>query len=149
VELLNRSGYHCVNIGKMHQAPYNSLLGFHERHPVENKDRYLEGRYFIDEWDKAINVRGCKKPGRLTYRHMSDYRERLGAFEWELPADLHSDNFVADRACWWLRHFPRTQPLFLEIGFPGPHPPYDPPLEEAKPYLEKDLPIMEVTQEEF
>ncbi|MEZ5365112.1 MAG: hypothetical protein R2748_22995 [Bryobacterales bacterium] len=61
---------------------------------------------------------------------------------------MHSDNFVADRACWWLRHYPQTQPLFLQIGFPGPHPPYDPPLEEAKPYLEKDLPIMEVTQEE-
>lgn len=149
VELLNRGGYHCVNIGKMHQAPYNRNLGFHERHPVENKDRFMEGRYFIDEWDKAINVRGYQKPGRLTYREVSDYRERLGAFEWELPAELHSDNFVADRACWWLRHYPHTQPLFLQIGFPGPHPPYDPPLEEAKPYLEKDLPLMEVTREEL
>jgi arylsulfatase A-like enzyme len=149
VELLNRNGYHCVNIGKMHQAPYNSLLGFHERHPVENKDRFMEGRYFIDEWDKALNVRGCKKPGRLTYRNLSDYRERLGAFEWTLPPELHSDNFVADRACWWLRHYPKTEPLFLEIGFPGPHPPYDPPLDEARPYLEKDLPILEVAEEEL
>lgn len=149
VELLNRSGYYCVNVGKMHQAPYNESFGFHERYPVENKDRFMEGRYFIDEWDKAIHARGLQKPGRLAYRKLSDYRERLGAFEWELPEDLHSDNFVGDLVCWRLRHTPRQEPLFLQIGFPGPHPPYDPPLQEAKRYLEKDLPLMEVTQEEL
>jgi len=149
VELLAGSGYHCVNVGKMHQAPYSEALGFHQRHPVENKDRFMEGRWFIDEWDKAIQTRGFEKPGRLNYREWTDYRERLGAFEWTLPAELHSDNFVADRANWWLRHYPKTEPLFLQIGFPGPHPPYDPPLEEAQPYLNKDLPLLPVSQEEL
>ena len=149
VELLADSGYTCVNIGKMHQAPYNERFGFHQRFPVENKDRYLEGRYFIDEWDKAIKARGRVKPGRLSYRDMTDYRERLGAFEWPLEDDLHSDFFVGNTATWWLNYYPRTQPLFLQIGFPGPHPPYDPPIEYAKPYLDKDLPLMEVTQEEL
>jgi len=149
VELLADSGYHCVNIGKMHQAPYNGLLGFHQRYPVENKDRFMEGRYFYDEWDKAIKARGHEKPGRLSYRQLPDYRERLGAIEWPLEADLHSDNFVGDTTCWWLRHYPKTEPLFLQVGFPGPHPPYDPPLADAEPYLEKDLPLLEVTEEEL
>ncbi len=149
VELLADAGYHCINVGKMHQAPYNERFGFHERFPVENKDRFMEGRWFIDDWDKAIRANGVPKPGRLSYRDMPDYHERLGAFEWTLPAKLHSDNFVGEMATWRLRHTPRKEPMFLQIGFPGPHPPYDPPLEEAQPYLDKDLPLMEVTQEEL
>ena len=80
---------------------------------------------------------------------MPDYRDRLGAFEWELPEDTHPDMFVGDMALWWINSYPPTKPLFLQIGFPGPHPPYDPVPRYAEPYLRKDLPLMEVTQEEL
>ena len=149
VELLADAGYHTINVGKMHQVPYNGLLGFQERFPVENKDRFMEGRWFIDEWDKAIQARGFAKPGRLSYRDLPDYHERLGAFEWNLPPELHSDNFVGRLACWRLRHTPRKEPMFMLVGFPGPHPPYDPPPADAEPYLAKDLPLMDVTEEEL
>ena len=61
VELLAGSGYHCVNVGKMHTSPFETGLGFHERYVVENKDRFLEGRYYFDEWDKALAARGLVK----------------------------------------------------------------------------------------
>jgi len=48
IENLADAGYYCVNIGKMHTFPYETPLGFHERFVVENKDRYLEGRYYFD-----------------------------------------------------------------------------------------------------
>ncbi|MEX2540709.1 MAG: sulfatase-like hydrolase/transferase [Trueperaceae bacterium] len=149
VELLADSGYHCVNIGKMHTFPFETPLGFHERYVVENKDRHLEGRYYFDEWDKALHARGLPKPGRLRYRELADYRERMGAVEWELPEDMHPDMFVGDMATWWLDRHPKTEPLFLQIGFPGPHPPYDPPARYAEPYLAKDLPIQGVSDEEL
>jgi arylsulfatase len=149
VELLADAGYHCVNIGKMHTFPYETPLGFHERYVVENKDRYLEGRYYFDEWDKGMQARGLVKQQREIYRKRADYRERLGAFEWELPEDMHSDFFVGNMAAWWIRSYPRTEPLFLQIGFPGPHPPYDPIPRYAEPYLERDLPLPEVTEEEL
>ena len=41
--------------------------GFHERFVVENKDRYLEGRWFFDEWDKALAAHGLKKQQRVEY----------------------------------------------------------------------------------
>jgi arylsulfatase A-like enzyme len=143
VELLAAAGYHCVNIGKMHTKPLNTPLGFHERYPVENKDRFWGGeRWFFDEWDKALAAQGLVKQQRVLYRQRPDYRERLGAFEWELPEQMHSDFFVGNMATWWLDTYPETQPLFLEIGFPGPHPPYDPVARYAESYLEKDLPIL-------
>lgn len=149
VESLAESGYHCVNIGKMHTFPYETPLGFHERYVVENKDRYLEGRYYFDEWDKALKARGHVKQQRELYRQWPDYRERLGALEWKLPEDLHPDMFVGDFATWWLETYPKTEPLFLEIGFPGPHPPYDPVPRYADPYLEKDLPLQEIRQDDL
>ena len=149
IELLNDSGYHCTNIGKMHTWPYNESVGFHERYVVENKDRYLEGRYYYDEWDKALRFRGLIKQQRELYRKLPNYRTALGAFDWELPEDAHPDNFVGDMATHWIKNYPKTEPLFLEIGFPGPHPPYDPVPRYAEPYLKKDLPLMEVTQEEL
>lgn len=149
IELLNDSGYHCTNVGKMHTWPFETELGFDERYVVENKDRYLEGRYYFDEWDKALRFRGLVKQQREQYRQLDDYRQRLGAFEWELPEDTHPDTFVGDMAVWWINSFPKTEPLFLEIGFPGPHPPYDPVPRYADPYLKKDLPLLEVTQQEL
>jgi arylsulfatase len=149
VESLQQAGYHCTNIGKMHTWPFETELGFDERYVVENKDRYLEGRYYFDEWDKALRFRGLVKQQREQYRQLPDYRDRIGAFEWNLPEDTHPDMFVGEMATWWIDSYPRTQPLFLQIGFPGPHPPYDPIPRYAQPYLRKDLPLLEVTAEEL
>ena len=150
VEDLGASGYHCVNVGKMHTSPFETPLGFHERYVVENKDRYLEGRYYFDEWDKALRTRGQVKQQRVLYRQRADYADSLGAFDWELSEDLHSDMFVGDFATWWVRNKPKPDgPLFLQVGFPGPHPPYDPTPRFSRDYLDKDLPIQEVTGEEL
>lgn len=149
IELLNEAGYHCTNIGKMHTWPFTTPLGFDERYVVENKDRYLEGRYYFDEWDKALAARGLIKQQRELYRQFPDYRQALGAFDWLLDEDMHPDMFVGDMAQWWLKTYPRTEPLFLQIGFPGPHPPYDPIPRYAESYLKKELPLLEVTQVEL
>ena len=150
VEDLNDCGYHCVNVGKMHTAPFETPLGFHERYVVENKDRYLEGRYYFDEWDKALRARGLVKQQRVLYRQRADYGDSLGAFDWELPEDMHSDMFVGDFATWWIRNKPKPDgPLFLQVGFPGPHPPYDPTPHYSQNYLDKDMPIQAVSEEEI
>jgi len=149
IEDLAASGYRCVNVGKMHTYPYHTPMGFHERYVVENKDRYLEERWYFDEWDKALKARGLVKQQREQYRLRPDYRQALGAFLWELPEDLHSDNFVGNTAQWWINSYPATQPLFLQIGFPGPHPPYDPTPGHVEHYLRQELPLLPVTQAEL
>ncbi|HVW91476.1 MAG TPA: sulfatase-like hydrolase/transferase [Devosia sp.] len=141
------AGYHCVNIGKMHTIPYDAPAGFHERFVVENKDRFYEGRWFADEWDKALKAQGVTKPSRAGYRALPDYRERLGAVDWPLEESQHSDVFVAETAMWWLETRPMPEALFMQIGFPGPHPPYDPPASYSQAYLDKpDLPVPEPTE---
>ncbi|MBW3096030.1 sulfatase family protein [Pseudohoeflea coraliihabitans] len=143
VEDLAEAGYHCVNIGKMHTQPMDTPAGFHARMIVENKDRSMakRGADFVDEWDKAIRKANFEKPGLPSYRLLNDYADRLGAFEWPLPDELHSDNFVGSLAVDWIQEKRSDKPLFLQVGFPGPHPPYDPPAHEVERYLSRELPI--------
>jgi arylsulfatase len=151
VELLNDAGYRCASVGKMHTYPYETPVGFHERHVVENKDRSNpQLPFFIDQWDKAFFANGRTKPDRATkYRAMSDYREKLGAFVWEDPDELHADNFVGGLARHWLDTYPGDEPFFLQIGFPGPHPPYDPTQEALAKYEGMRMPDPHATQEDL
>lgn len=146
---LQRAGYQTVNIGKMHTIPYNAPAGFDERYVVENKDRFMEGRYYFDEWDKALAAHGLKKQQREEYRKRPDYKDRLGAFTWDMPERLQSDNFIGGMTKWWLETKPVEKPLFLVVGFPGPHPPYDPTPDYAEKYMARDVPLPEVTQAEL
>ncbi len=146
VENLADAGYHCVNVGKMHTWPFTTPCGFHERYVVENKDRFLEGAEFTDEWEKEVESRGLEKQKRILYRKRDDYHSCLGAFLWELPEDTHSDMFVGDRAVRWIDDRDDDKPFFLEIGFPGPHPPYDPVPRFLEMYEGRDIPLAPVTE---
>lgn len=150
VEQLARSGYRCVNVGKMHTIPYDASAGFHERFVVENKDRFFEGRWYADEWDKSLVHQGATKPSRAGYRALPDYKDRLGAFDWPLEHRQHADVFVAETAMWWLETRPKPEALFMQVGFVGPHPPYDPPQRYTEAYLDKpDLPVPQVSADEL
>jgi arylsulfatase len=155
VSSLADQGYHCVNIGKMHINPYDAPGGFHQRLIMENKDRplFLEerDRAIYDEWDKALRARKLIKPSRYN-RHAADpegYKRALGAFVWDLDTDMHPDNFIGDTACWWIDDRKNQDPLFLQIGFPGPHPPYDPTAEALAAYADVDIPVPTITQAEL
>lgn len=155
VSRLAEVGYHCASIGKMHINPYDRLGGFHQRFPVENKDRPLfldeHDRAFYDEWDKALKVRRLTKPSR--YQRITEdpegYREAVGCFPWEVDEDMHSDMFIGDTAQWWLEDRKADSPLFLQIGFPGPHPPYDPSPRYLGLYDKADIPVPTVTEDEI
>jgi arylsulfatase len=155
VSWLADAGYHCVNIGKMHINPYDAKGGFHQRFMVENKDRplFLEehDRAIYDEWDKALKARGLVKPSRYT-RVEADpkgFLDALGCFIWETDDDMHPDNFVGNTARWWLEDRKAESPFFLQIGFPGPHPPYDPTAEHFKRYENADIPVPDVSATEL
>ena len=154
VEGLAAAGYHCVNIGKMHTVPFDAPCGFHQRFVVENKDRPLHldehGLAFYDEWDKFLAHNGQRKPSRHTYKaEYPGYAAALGAYEWPLEERYHPDVFVGDMALWWIGQRRAKGPLFLQIGFPGPHPPYDPVARHLEPYRAADVPVPAVTEEEL
>ncbi|MDP6040395.1 MAG: sulfatase-like hydrolase/transferase, partial [Candidatus Latescibacteria bacterium] len=78
-----------------------------------------------------------------------DWENGLGAFTWPLDEHLQPDMFVGNMAVQIINQRNATNPLFLEIGFPGPHPPYDPPKRHLDLYNDVDIPVPEVTDEEL
>lgn len=135
VSRLADAGYHCVNVGKMHTYPYDTPCGFHQRYVVENKDRRCDrmgldnhcGR-FEDELDKFFAWNGLKKPERKFFaENFPDYYDAVGCFTWPYEERFHHDAFVGDMAQRVIERRTTDEPLFLQIGFPGPHPPFDPP----------------------
>jgi len=141
VKDLAEAGYRTVNVGKMHTMPVEGAFGFHERHVVENKDRdHPNLPFYLDNWDKAYFLRGLEKPSRVTQRRKAEYGDQLGAWVWEHDENLHPDVFVGQMARWWLNRYPGDEPFFLQVGLPGPHPPYDPTQEYLEMYEGRDLP---------
>jgi arylsulfatase A-like enzyme len=149
VEILSNNDYYCSNIGKMHTWPFTAPCGFNERHVVENKDRFLEGAEFTDEWESFMKNEGIDKQRRELYRQREDYKSALGAFTWDQPESSHSDFFTGNKAVNWLTEYNEDKPFFLEIGFPGPHPPYDPTPEYLALYDDVDIPLQPVMQEDL
>ena len=92
---------------------------------------------------------GIEKQRRELYRKRDDYKQSLGAFAWEQAEDSHSDFFTGNKAIEWLNNYKNDQPFFLEIGFPGPHPPYDPVPSYLELYNEIDIPIAKVLESDL
>jgi len=153
VKDLQAAGYHTVNVGKMHTVPFDAPCGFDQRFVVENKDRplHLEKAHggFYDEWDKYLLNNGIRKPSRHTYKaEYPDYEDALGAYPWQLDERYHPDVFVGNLARWIIEQRQSRSPFFLQVGFPGPHPPYDPPERFLDLYRDQDQPIPEVSEDE-
>ena len=141
VKDLAEAGYRTVNVGKMHTMPIEGAFGFHERHVTENKDRdHPNLPFYLDNWDKAFFLRDVEKPSRVTQRRKKDYGDKLGAWIWEEEEILHPDVFTGQMAKWWLNRYTGAGPYFLQVGLPGPHPPYDPTQEYLDMYEDANLP---------
>ena len=153
VEALQRDGYHTVNVGKMHTLPLDAPCGFDQRFIVENKDRplYLDREHgdYYDELNKFCEHSGVVRPTRETYKESyPGYETALGAYEWDMDEKYHSDIFVGNMARRFIERRRSSAPLFLQIGFPGPHPPYDPPRRFIDMYRDASFPIPSFTEEE-
>lgn len=154
IEAFQAADYDTVSIGKMHTVPYDERCGFDQRLIVENKDHPPRPEEphggFLDEWDRHLLSRGIKKPSRETYRdHYSDYETALGAYEWSLDESEHVDVFVGAMAEMFIQQRHSTRPFFMTVGFPGPHPPYDPPDRVRHLYDNVDIPVPAVTDDEL
>jgi arylsulfatase A-like enzyme len=138
----------------MHTVPMDAPCGFDQRFVVENKDRPLRLNRphgnFYDEWDKFLNSSGVRKPSRHAYRaEHPEYEIALGAYEWPLEERYHPDVFVGTMAEWFIEGREAESPLFLVIGFPGPHPPYDPPARVLRGYEDVEVPVPAVSEDEL
>jgi len=126
VQDLADAGYWCVNMGKMHLSPRDAAGGFHERVIVENPtNKAFANGQADDDWGRYLRLNGHQRPNGRN-RTDPDWMDKHQGVPWHLDEHLHSDVFIGRSARAWIRDFRGQRPLFLQIGFTGPHEPWDP-----------------------
>ena len=140
VQDLAAAGYWCANIGKMHFSPRDVPGGFHERTIVENPTNKTHANGGADDdWGTFLRHHGLERPNDRN-RTDPDWTSRHQGVPWHLEERFHSDVFIGDSAVAWIDGHRGEQPLFLQVGFTGPHEPWDPLPRHLNLYRDRDLP---------
>lgn len=140
---LQQSGYHTAGVGKFHFFMHDSTpdvdsqhesalgLGFDELVEVEGKE--------ISEVQRGPFTRYLAERG-LETTHRDDYRSRRRDHPvWHsapspLGEEHHHDAFISRLAVDWLQDWSGDRPFFLQVGWVGPHVPWDAPGRYAAMY---------------
>ena len=134
-ELLSRTGYQTHCVGKTHFYPQKVHLGF------ESLDSYEAGQNFdgtyVNDYFEWLRER---TDGRVHERDHGLQSNSWVAAPSHLPAELHNNTWVADKAIEFLRRRHQGRPFFLNVSFHRPHAPLDPPQPWYDLYSERKLP---------
>jgi arylsulfatase A-like enzyme len=138
---LQEAGYHTACIGKHHYYDrYNlgvdvveddeAIKGYGYDHVWQVVDIF-ESRHNADRY-----TRWLEREGRLT-----EYREHLGQayFEGMAPEET-VDGYIGETALDYIQEYEEPKPLFLTVGFVGPHPPHWAPGQYSDMFDPEDMP---------
>ncbi|MDP6777189.1 MAG: sulfatase-like hydrolase/transferase [Candidatus Latescibacteria bacterium] len=140
VQDLSDNGYWCVNIGKMHFSPRDVDGGFHERVVVENPtNKTLDNGGADDDWGRYLTLHGLKRPNDRQHTD-PDWMRKFQGVPWHYEERFHSDVFIGNSAVSWIQNHQGDRPLFLQVGFTGPHEPWDPLPRHLDLYKDKQMP---------
>ena len=131
--VLAESGYVTHAVGKMHFAPPRRALGFQSMELSEE----IPGSVEEDDFLSFLQGKG--------FSHVHEPHGVRGEMYYipqvsQLPAELHTTAWTADRAAHFLRAHDQRRPFFLWVSFIKPHPPFDPPVPWNRLYRTIDMP---------
>ncbi len=138
---LRDAGYHTAVVGKTHlhagvghlDHHRSSLEAWGYREIVELPDaQQLQLRSAHSDWLTATTQRGDTDKHVRWLDFVANHRPSTDppdAAPWHLDTEDHLDSFCARRAADIVRTAPADRPLYLQVCFPGPHPPFDPTTE--------------------
>ncbi len=145
---LSAAGYRTASIGKLHLVPQAAEPAALAQALASNDGSY----YGFQEID-LVNGHGSRCFGnRYTawlrqvlpdlealQRQPVPYDKGVNCWRWNLPPEVHSSHYIADRAIDFLETAPGP-PFFLHISFPDPHYPFTVPDPWASRYHPADMP---------
>lgn len=156
VKTLSASGYHTVMLGKAHlyrgfvenvkhvdeMVPHLQALGFDEVHETGDKfcgeipNRYtdaLSERGLLDTYLQHIadrSYQGEEESGQGATKTVPMW----DSTPMPLPLDAYIDSWHGAEFVRWIEQYDKEKPFFAFVGFPGPHDPWDAPIEAIDRY---------------
>ena len=132
-DILSANGYYTIATGKMHFYPWEVRLGFQRKIVAEDKI-WINVE---DDYHHFLAAHGYEKT--LGY-NKPEYHENFMAFISDIPWEYSVDHFVGQESARWITEYEGDEPFAMMVGFPGPHPPYDPSPEYADRFSPDDMP---------
>jgi arylsulfatase A-like enzyme len=141
-------GYHTCHIGKSHyyshrrfhldeHKPFLNALGWQEVYETTGPQATRRtDSIMTDHWREI----GCLDTFREDYARRAEVGHTAALWPSPMPEGETLDDFVGRTAVEYIEGYDREQSLLLFVGFPGPHPPWDPPADWAKRYDPADMP---------
>jgi arylsulfatase len=134
MEMLQEAGYQTHGVGKMHFAP--------DRHKLWGFD----ARDFGEEGGMGKDDDYCNFLRDNGYGHIVDPNGVRSEFYYvpqpsQLPARLHSTQWVGDRSLEFLKARDRDRPFFLWSSYIKPHPPFESPMPWTRLYKPVEMPF--------
>ncbi|HLF76087.1 MAG TPA: sulfatase-like hydrolase/transferase [Dehalococcoidia bacterium] len=151
---LREAGYYTAMIGKCDL--YRDRSVSHVRETIYRMNQY--------GFDEPIETGGQQQTA-LVHSEYTDFLQAKGrqfyetARDWSarysyrtrtipmwqtephpLPAELYLDSWVGQRTAQWIGEYRSDKPWFMWASFPGPHDPWDAPIEFLAKYRSSDIP---------
>jgi choline-sulfatase len=157
VQRLREAGYHTCEIGKMHLYPHRPperrnvsamrevLVSYGFDEPIETVGK-LANRAFDTTYTEYLRDKGLFEEYRAFLRRAGHIGGKNGVAAWQsepcpLSLEDYADAWLGRRATQWIDGNDGAQPFFLWVGFPGPHDPWDAPLEALELYRDAEIPL--------
>jgi len=170
VKALSESGYRTGAIGKIHLTPYHGDPKIHpESMSLDNEDypvdettcweywRKFDRNYFGYDYVRMTLGHGdyCIGGGHYGLWLEENYKEKKKLFfrenalnedrsydAWKSPFDMaiHPATWIADQVDQFFGMH-TDKPFFLSVGFPEPHPPFQPPRPYCDMYDPEGIPL--------
>ncbi|MGH2587978.1 MAG: sulfatase family protein, partial [Dehalococcoidia bacterium] len=147
VGALRDAGYHTAAIGKLHLYTHGGAgdtrdhlarlheFGFQEAHELVGK---MASRRVGSPYHDYLKEKG------LYERYVEWAAQPVRLWEplpWTLGVASYQDTWVGRETVRWLEQYDRAEPFFLQVGFPGPHSPWDAPPEYVERYHDVQIPL--------
>ncbi|MGI9603713.1 MAG: sulfatase family protein [Acidimicrobiales bacterium] len=142
---LRSAGYETAHIGKAHFKPMRARHGFDHLRVAEHLNLYRgESPPPVDDHVAWLLWNGKAEPlatGLFGPGHpdADAYRRNLSAVRYPLPQQFHPTSWVTDQATTWLDGRTTDRPFYLQVSYPHPHSPYNPPSPYAGRYDPADV----------
>lgn len=162
VQAIRDTGYHTAQIGKTHLYTHLPWNGDH----MDKRRHILEGYGFVETHETAgkeatLRVDSIYTDYLQEHDLLDTYRNYLSsrnkhtleenpdlepAAAWNadplpLPLHAHLDVWMGDYTANWIRTYDREEPFFLQVGFAGPHDPWDAPEEALEKFGHPEIPM--------
>jgi choline-sulfatase len=146
VRNIRNAGYHTALIGKTHLMTDTAGLrdwGYEYTDEIHSTQATTRSR---NSWVAHLAERGlldAYSEATLEYARVNWSYTRM---PWrEPPAPIptadHVDNFVGRKAAEWIERCSNDRPFYLQVLFPGPHPPFNSAPEYRALYRPENMPI--------